>query len=131
MKIKCFYLRRDDENGQEKRRSDVSDAKFLCRRLAQDGQTITDQCAEEFQFGFYHMLELRQKLSDRAVSDFIFIGGRKLIQPWGKKHSGTAGVLWMLRRAWDGSVICYTGGMMTGWTVFSLFFFFEIHEMLN
>ncbi|EER37348.1 hypothetical protein HCEG_07266 [Histoplasma capsulatum var. duboisii H88] len=52
--------------------------------MSQDGRTITDQCAEKFQFGFYHMLELRQELSDQAVSDFISIGGRKLIQPWEK-----------------------------------------------
>ncbi|PGH08581.1 hypothetical protein GX51_01100 [Blastomyces parvus] len=82
MKIKCFYLRQDDENGQKKRRSDASDVEFLCRRMVPDAQTISDQCAEKFQFGFYHILELRQALSDRAVSDFISIGGRKLILPW-------------------------------------------------
>ncbi|OAX78741.1 hypothetical protein ACJ72_06951 [Emergomyces africanus] len=82
MKIKCFYLRQDDENGQEKRRGDAFDVEFLCRRMVLDAQTISDQCAEKFKFGFYHILELRQELSDQAVSDFISIGGRKLILPW-------------------------------------------------
>ncbi|KLJ06647.1 hypothetical protein EMPG_17859 [Blastomyces silverae] len=82
MKIKCFYLRQDDENGQMKRQSDAFDVEFLCHRMALDAQTISDQCAEKFQFGFYHILELRQELSDRVVGDFISIGGRKLIQPW-------------------------------------------------
>lgn len=82
MKIKCFYLRQDDENGQNKRRGDIFDVEFLSRRMVQHSQAITDQCAEKFQFGVFHILELREELSREALKNFIKIGGRKLILPW-------------------------------------------------
>ncbi|OAX80514.1 hypothetical protein ACJ72_05153 [Emergomyces africanus] len=84
MKIKCFYLRQDDENGREKRSTDIQDVKFLCKMMVEHGEIISDECAEMFQFGCYHMLELRQELSPGEIQDFINIGGRKLILPWDK-----------------------------------------------
>ncbi|KAG5289822.1 hypothetical protein I7I48_09264 [Histoplasma ohiense] len=57
MKIKCFYLRQDDENGWGKIRSDTLDAETLYSRMDREPLSITDQCAEKFQFGLYHLLD--------------------------------------------------------------------------
>lgn len=47
-------------------------------------QTVSDGCAEAFQFGFYHMLELRFEVSAEGLENFIKVGGRKLILPWAR-----------------------------------------------
>ncbi|OQE20970.1 hypothetical protein PENFLA_c015G05856 [Penicillium flavigenum] len=35
MKVQCFYLREDDENGHKKRESDITDIRFLCNQIPQ------------------------------------------------------------------------------------------------
>lgn len=84
MKIKTFYSRQDDDNGMKKRQGDIRDVGFLCTKMMEHMQTVSDKCVEAFQFGCYHMLELRRELSPEALENFIKIGGRKLILPWAK-----------------------------------------------
>ncbi|EEH10957.1 predicted protein [Histoplasma capsulatum G186AR] len=57
MKIKCFYLRQDDENDWERIRRDILDVETFYSRMVRESLTITDQCAEKFQFGLYHLLD--------------------------------------------------------------------------
>ncbi|KAK2802646.1 hypothetical protein FQN50_007254 [Emmonsiellopsis sp. PD_5] len=82
MKIQCFYLRQDDENGREKRTSDINDVRFLCHKMIQNSEYISDDCANKFRFGHYHLLELRQELGQDDTAKFITVGGRKFIIPW-------------------------------------------------
>jgi hypothetical protein len=82
IKIKCFYLRPGDENGIRKQNNDISDIQFICATMRQRSQSISDDCAKDFQFGFYHILELRQELLQKDIERFIQIEGRKLILPW-------------------------------------------------
>ncbi|CAP92142.1 hypothetical protein PCH_Pc13g10730 [Penicillium rubens Wisconsin 54-1255] len=69
MKVQCFYLRQDDENGEKKRASDLRDIEFLLSEMVK---------RSEF-FGHYHLLELRQEL---GAEHFIRVGGRKFMLPW-------------------------------------------------
>ncbi|KAJ5945314.1 hypothetical protein N7516_005482 [Penicillium verrucosum] len=82
MKVKCFYLRQDDENGHKKRESDIFDIRFLCKVMLQKSEFVSDDCANKFKFGHYHLLELRQELGPEATARFIRVGGRKFILPW-------------------------------------------------
>ncbi|KAJ6180831.1 hypothetical protein N7519_011292 [Penicillium mononematosum] len=61
MKVQCFCLRQDD---------------------GQRSELISDDCAEKFKFGYYHLLELRQELGAEHIANFIRVGGRKLMLPW-------------------------------------------------
>ena len=79
IKIKCFYLRADEI---KKRDGDIIDIRFICAIMEQRSQKISNECAKDFQFGFYHILELRQELSSSDIENFIQIEGRKLILPW-------------------------------------------------
>lgn len=82
MKVQCFYLRQDDENGKNKRASDLKDIEFLIREMVKRSEFVSDDCAHKFKFGHYHLLELRQELGAERTSDFIRVGGRKFMLPW-------------------------------------------------
>lgn len=87
IKVKCFYLRADNENGKQKRASDIEDVRFICKMMVQRSQTISEDCANHFKFGYYHILELRMELGPQDTENFIQIGGRKLILPWDQNSS--------------------------------------------
>ncbi|KAK2750067.1 hypothetical protein FQN57_004559 [Myotisia sp. PD_48] len=78
MKIQCFYLRQDDENGVSKRKSDLEDIKYLCKLMDEKSEQISDECGNYFKFGHYHLLLLRQELGENYTAIFIRIGGRNL-----------------------------------------------------
>ncbi|KAJ6178193.1 hypothetical protein N7519_008654 [Penicillium mononematosum] len=59
MKVQCFYLREDDENGYKKRESDITDIRFLCNQMLQKSEFVSDDCANKFKFGHYHLLAMR------------------------------------------------------------------------
>ena len=79
MKVQCFYLRQDDENGEKKRASDLRDIEFLLSEMVKRSEFVSDACAHKFKFGHYHLLELRQEL---GAEHFIRVGGRKFMLPW-------------------------------------------------
>ncbi|KAJ5888247.1 hypothetical protein N7495_008288 [Penicillium taxi] len=82
VKLKCSYLRRDDENGFKKRDSDLTDALFWAEKLKTAGQNISESCAKTFRLGFYNILLLRKHLSTSDFEELVDVGLRKLLLPW-------------------------------------------------
>ncbi|KAK2754074.1 hypothetical protein FQN54_007243 [Arachnomyces sp. PD_36] len=74
IKVKCFFLRADDENESHKRASDITDVKFICGMMIQSEHVIGDNCAQSFRFGYYHMFQLRFELDYQGIENFIRIG---------------------------------------------------------
>jgi hypothetical protein len=58
MKVQCFYLREDDENGHKKRESDITDIRFLCNQMLQKSDIVSDHCANKPKSGHYHLLAI-------------------------------------------------------------------------
>ncbi|PGG96415.1 hypothetical protein AJ79_09610 [Helicocarpus griseus UAMH5409] len=82
VKVKCAYLRTNDNHGAEKRRSDLRDAVFLARKLKETGLTISDDCATLFAVGYYHMIFLRFNMLGSEFEELIDVGIEKLLIPW-------------------------------------------------
>ncbi|KAK2795565.1 hypothetical protein FQN51_000419 [Onygenales sp. PD_10] len=82
LKLTCLYLRQDDENGLAKRETDARDIAFLGDRMAERNDTISDQCAEKFRLGFYHMAEIRIHVPATTFDILVRLGIRKMLIPW-------------------------------------------------
>ena len=82
MKIKCFYLRGDDEHGQEKTYTDIEDVRYLTQLMTKRGEVISDECAKVFQLSFLHMFLLREEVGPEVMRMLLAIGVRKLVLPW-------------------------------------------------
>ncbi|KAK2744711.1 hypothetical protein FQN55_006630 [Onygenales sp. PD_40] len=82
LKLTCLYLRQDDDNGMFKRRTDARDITFLCTQMVQSNDTISDQCAEKFRLGFYHMAEIRIHVPATTFDILVRLGIRKMLIPW-------------------------------------------------
>ncbi|KAK2795337.1 hypothetical protein FQN50_009763 [Emmonsiellopsis sp. PD_5] len=81
-KLTCLYLRQDDDNGMHKRKTDARDITFLCTTMAQCNDTISDECAQKFRLGFYHMAEIRLHVPQTTFDILVRLGIRNMLIPW-------------------------------------------------
>lgn len=81
-KVRCSYLRQEDENGTSKRQSDLEDAIFWAEKLEEAGQQISDACAELLPVSYYQVILIRTYMDPEDFQKLVHAGLRKLLIPW-------------------------------------------------
>ena len=82
VKLNCLCLRQDDDNGLRKRKSDAQDVELLCEKMAERSELISDECAQKFRFGYYHIIEIRMYVNPESFQTLIELGIGKFVIPW-------------------------------------------------
>jgi len=81
VKLKCWYLRAEDENGMNKKRTDMEDILFLANLMRNQGIQI-DSSAAELKICHYNLLLVRLELSDHQVELLRTLGCSKFLQKY-------------------------------------------------
>jgi hypothetical protein len=87
VKVRCSYLRQEDDQGIIKRTSDLIDAVFWAERLEEVGQQISDSCAKLLPISYYQVFFLRTVMNANQFQKLVDVGLRKLLIPWEKNSS--------------------------------------------
>ena len=64
VKLKCWYLRQEDENGIKKKRSDLQDIVFVARKMKSKGIQVDYNTAAALKICHYNLLLIRLELGE-------------------------------------------------------------------
>jgi len=67
VKLRCWYLRQEDENGVIKKRSDLHDIVFVARMMRGEGIQVDHNTAATLKISHYNLLLIRLELDERDV----------------------------------------------------------------
>ena len=82
VKLKCWYLRAEDENGMNKKSTDKEDIFFLANLMRNHGIRIDSSAAAELKICHYNLLLLRLELADDQVELLRTLGCSKFLRKY-------------------------------------------------
>lgn len=82
VKLKCWYLRAEDENGMNKKSTDMEDIFFLANLMRNQGVQIDPSAAAELKICHYNLLLVRLELADHQVELLRTLGCSKFLQKY-------------------------------------------------
>jgi hypothetical protein len=82
VKIRCWYLRAEDDNGAAKRETDLQDVVFLAASLRKQGIQVDSSAAAKVEVCHYHLLAIRLHLQDKDVTLLREVGCSKFLRKY-------------------------------------------------
>lgn len=83
LKIRCWYLRNEDTQGERKKLTDMFDIRFLAGRMRDEGKVVSTEEAAAVPVNCYNMLLVVTELHDlNSLETFDHIGGRNFEVDW-------------------------------------------------
>jgi len=83
IKIRCWYMRGDDDHGLRKQRSDLEDIAFISRRMRETGKVVDNVVAKAIPVGCYSMQLVKYSLEVAGCLDqFLVVGGDRFQVSW-------------------------------------------------
>jgi len=82
VKIRCWFLRSDSEQGIQKQESDLEDIDFICKEMEKTGRVVDDVVAKVIPISCYNMQLVKDSLEAGNLDRFPAIGGNKFQVPW-------------------------------------------------
>jgi len=87
VKLKCWYLRQEDENGMRKKRSDLQDIVFLARKMKGEGIEVDHNSAAVLKICHYNLLLIRLELEKRDVELLQAVGCSRFLKKYDENTS--------------------------------------------
>jgi len=87
VKLKCWYLRQEDENGMRKKRSDLQDIVFLARKMKGEGMEVDHNSAAVLKICHYNLLLIRLELEKRDVELLQAVGCSRFLKKYDENTS--------------------------------------------
>jgi hypothetical protein len=87
VKLKCWYLRQEDENGMRKKRSDLQDIVFLARKMKGEGIEVDHDSAAVLKICHYNLLLIRLELEKRDVELLQAVGCSRFLKKYDENTS--------------------------------------------
>jgi hypothetical protein len=81
VKLKCWYLRAEDENGMKKKETDMRDILFLANLMRSHGIRVDSSAAVELKICHYNLLLIRE-VADTHVELLRSVGCSKFLQKY-------------------------------------------------
>jgi hypothetical protein len=82
VKLRCWYLRQDDENGQSKKKSDLLDVVFVARKMKREGIEVDHNSAAALKITHYNLLLIRLELGERDVELLRAVGCSRFLKKY-------------------------------------------------
>jgi hypothetical protein len=82
VKLKCWYLRQEDENGIAKKRSDLWDIVFVARKIKGEGLEVDHNSAAALKICHYNLLLIRLELGERDTELLQAVGCSRFLQKY-------------------------------------------------
>ena len=82
VKLKCWYLRQEDENGMHKKGTDMQDIFFLADLMRNYGIQVDSRSAAELKICHYNLLLIRLESADHDVELLRSVGCSKFLREY-------------------------------------------------
>jgi hypothetical protein len=81
VKLKCWYLRQEDENGMKKA-SDLQDIVFVAKKMKGEGIEVDHSSAAALEICHYNLLLVRLELEDMDIELLQAVGCSKFLKKY-------------------------------------------------
>lgn len=82
VKLKCWYLRQEDDNGMRKKGSDLQDIVFVARKMRGEGIEVDHNSAAVLKICHYNLLLIRLELGEREVELLQAVGCSRFLKKY-------------------------------------------------
>lgn len=80
VKLKCWYLRAEDDNGMRKKKTDIEDIRFLANLMRKRGTQVDSRASAELKICHYNLLLIRFELRGQDVYVLRSVGCSKFLK---------------------------------------------------
>ena len=82
VKLHCWYLRAEDENGLKKKSSDLQDIVFVATKMKEQGIEVDHKSAAVLKICHYNLLLIRLELEERNVELLQAVGCARFLKKY-------------------------------------------------
>jgi len=82
VKLRCWNLRQEDENGMAKKRSDLRDIVFIARKMKGEGIEVDHDSAAVLKICHYNLLLIRLELEERDIELLQAVGCSRFLKQY-------------------------------------------------
>jgi|ERR1700722_5013015 hypothetical protein len=82
VKLKCWYLRQEDENGMAKKKSDLQDVLFVARKMQGEGIEVDHNSAAAMKICHYNLLLIRLELEEADIELLQAVGCSRFLKEY-------------------------------------------------